>query len=158
MALLTKGSQVYARTATEEDDAYLLAAMLPIYAKVRVLKGGKGQKEKRPSVGWPLYRRVTFKQEVTRMGGVWNMVYGCARQELEHLFSTERARLVAGVGEVFQGFHYNFNMMCEAKECTNPTELNLRDLLKANLDEAEKHLRGPMQEAVDALQRDFKGV
>ncbi|KAK5120153.1 hypothetical protein LTR85_006634 [Meristemomyces frigidus] len=132
------------RLRSEDQDAYLSAAMLPIYERVRDLKGGPG-KGRKPKGGWPAYRKVAFKQEVSKL-----------MTDLGTALRTEQANLTAAIGAVFKDFRTGYNMLCKAKDSNDPKEKKLREVLIGNVKKAEEQLMGPMQQALDRMLKDFR--
>lgn len=99
-----------------------------------------------------------FKSEVTKLDGIYASVYEGVKSEFNTILNEEKQALIESVGKVFEGVQLGFDMMCDAEEFNDPHELDFRNELTANLEEAEKHLRGPMQSAYEALQKDFRRV
>ncbi|USW49512.1 Putative P-loop containing nucleoside triphosphate hydrolase [Septoria linicola] len=139
-----------------DEDAYVVEAMAPVYKDVALLKAGKGpNKLPRPKCGWPQHRKNTFKQQVTRIDGIWAMVYTGVQSDVVALLQTEQAALNHSVGAVFKDFQSGFDMMCDTKVVSDPKEKALQEELKVNLKQAEQHLNGPMRKAFDALWKEF---
>ena len=101
---------------------------------------------------------MVFKNEVTKLNGIWTTVYTSVESEFRALLELETDRLVDTIGKVFESFQTGFHMMCEDKETDDPKEKMVQEELKINLETAEQILKGPMQQAYETLERDFSRV
>lgn len=113
-------------------------------------------KNKRPKCGWPTHRKNVFKQEITKLNGIWASVYNGMEADIEELLEHERKALKEAVGHVFNEYKEGFKLMCPAKETVDPAEEALQKTLAKALVKAEVHRAGPMQEAFDTLCADFQ--
>lgn len=97
-----------------------------------------------------------IREEVTKFNGVWASVFAVFEDALRTTIKEETARLIQGVNDVFKNFHDGFNTLCEEKDTSNPNGKLVREELKRNVEEAKRILEGPMQQAYEAMNRDFR--
>lgn len=109
-------------------------------------------------MGWPAFRKAEFKEQVTKLNGIWATVCANIASELNVLLTAAKDRLIETIGKVFKDFYDGFNSFCDAKDGDNPQEKLIRDHLQTNLEKAQKILDGPMKRAYEALERDFRRI
>lgn len=117
--------------------------------------GNKGCGGPKPKGGWPAHRKVVFKNEVTKLNGIWAAVSQGVEADVMKQIDIAKSRLTSEVQKIFESLHTGFNMTCKAREVSNPAEKKLREALKVAVGKAEEHLNGPMKTAVEAIIRDF---
>lgn len=110
----------------------------------------------RPKCGWPTHRKNVFKQEVTKVNGIWASVYNGVEADIQDLLENERKTLKDAIGHVFNEYKEGFKLMCPAEETLDPAEEALQQTLGDILEKAEAHRAGPMQEAFDTLCAEFR--
>lgn len=93
-----------------------------------------------------------------KLNGLWTGVYTNVTSDLKTLVKAERDSLTDTIGHVFKDFYTGFNAMCEIDETANPEATRIHEELNVNRLKAEEILNGPMKQAYEALERDFRGI
>ncbi|KJY02136.1 hypothetical protein TI39_contig191g00004 [Zymoseptoria brevis] len=159
--MLRAAQEIYRKMTSPDGDAYLPAAMIPIYDRISQFKANgidPVTKEEylqfSPHEGWPARRKATFRTEVTKPGGVWAAVYNGIERDLQKLLRDAKATLKRDIVIVFQDFRVGFSEIYKAKD-SFAEEVNLKEVLRKNLQEARELMDGTMRCAFVALWRDF---
>ncbi|KAL1584732.1 hypothetical protein WHR41_06887 [Cladosporium halotolerans] len=142
---------INAKATTEVEDAYLVKQMLPVYAKVRKIKGGKNGILPKPAMGYAKERHIVFKNEVIASSGVWFGSCSAMEEDLKLLLSKSKADLTREIGNIFEGFRTSFDGGWEATEIDEESQKELQAMLKTVLDDVSTFIEKELNPAWEAL-------
>lgn len=164
---------IKAKSTSEAEDAYLATQMLPVYEKVRKIKGmlglrrpydhkdtnsdigGKHGIKPRPKFGYAKERHTVFKREVTAFGGVWFDTCSAISDDLESLLKSLKTDLVREIDQVLKRLRTSFDCGCPATELAEPLRNELQARLKVTLEEIGKHVDKKLNPALERLASSF---
>ncbi|KAK4550562.1 hypothetical protein LTR36_000141 [Oleoguttula mirabilis] len=137
-------SNVQNEILVPSEQAYIVRAMMPVYAEVRLLRGA----------GAPQKRIDTFERKVATTSGIWITVQEMVAQSLVDLYHQNMVDLACKLELAFDGIQDKFNLMCEDTvvkgEAEKRQEEELREKLQKGLLQAKELLEGPIRKAADA--------
>jgi len=141
---LTRHSIITENLVSFSPDAYFCQAMVPIYAQVCQIKGGRGAPQRRAEL---------FASKVSRVSGVWLDVHDLVERALNKLFVQHLGKLSEDIDQVIDGIHDKFNLLCEDTAAKSQEEkeqeLELRAQLQRSVIKANELIAGPVRQAAE---------
>ena len=95
---------------------------------------------------------------MTKLNGIWKTVCANVVSDFQKLLDHECKNLTEMIGRVFEDFHTGFNSTCEEDDTGDPRQMRTLEELNVKNEKAERILKGPMQLAYEALERDFRQI
>lgn len=95
-------------------------------------------------------------KEVTKADGLWATQWNSSESDLKTIISTERRALIQTIGGVFRDLRSGFDIKCVVDETADPETARIHKQLNVNRVKAEEILLGPMRQAYEAMEREFR--
>ena len=137
---ITSPSEIFEKSTTYTEDAYLIAPMFAIYEEVCRIKGA----------GAPKIRATTLEMRITRPDGPWYKMQQEIAATFEDACADLEASLINDLDAVYEGIRNEFNVLCQERSSENETVKVLEDELRQQLSEALVKARslydGPIKE------------